>query len=81
MSSSERPSPEPLLKEEASPAVLRGRQYSGNALEASNALNYRVWGDPSRTLEGNSRKSSESVSGFFFRISSGKSQPYWGHGP
>ena len=26
MTSSERPSPEPLLKKEASPAVLRGRQ-------------------------------------------------------
>ena len=41
MSSSERPSPEPLLKKEASPAVLGG-DHSGNALEASNALNYRA---------------------------------------
>ena len=62
MTGSERPSPEPLLKKEASPAALGG-ENSGNALEASNALNSRVWGDPSRTLEGNSTKRSESVSG------------------
>ena len=46
-------------------------------------MNYRAW-DGSRTLEGNSRKSSESVSGFFPNfsgISWGKSQPYWGYGP
>ena len=42
MTSSERPSPKPLLKKEASPAVLRG-ENSGNALEASNALHDRVW--------------------------------------
>ena len=38
---------------------------------------------PSRTLAGNSRKSSESVSGVFPEfsgISSAKSQPYWGYG-
>ena len=46
MTSSERPSPEPILKKEASPAVLGG-ENSGNTLEASNALNYRVWGIPS----------------------------------
>ena len=45
MTGSERPSPEPLLKKEASPAVLGG-ENSGNALEASNALNYRAWGIP-----------------------------------
>ena len=45
MTSSERPSPEPLLKKEAPPAALGG-ENSGNALEASNALNYRVWGIP-----------------------------------
>ena len=63
MSGSERASPEPVLQKEASPAVLGGggEENSGNALEPSNGLNYRVWG-PSRTLEGNSRKSSESVS-------------------
>ena len=43
MTGSERPSPEPLLKKEASPAVLGGGENSGNALEPSNALNYRAW--------------------------------------
>ena len=66
MTGSERPSLEPLLKKEASPAVLGGKEEnSGNALEPSNALNYSVLGHPSHTLEGNSRKSSESVSGVF----------------
>ena len=46
MTSSERPSPEPSLKKEAPPAVLGGGDNSGNALEASNALNYRAWGIP-----------------------------------
>ena len=46
MTSSERPSPEPILKKEAPPAVLGERDNSGNALEAANALNYRVWGIP-----------------------------------
>ena len=45
--------------------------------------NYRALGDPSRALEGNSRKRSDSVSGVFpefCRISSRKSQPhYWGY--
>ena len=39
MTSSERPSPEPILEKEASPAVRGGGENSGNALEASNALN------------------------------------------
>ena len=59
----------PVLKKEASPAVLGGGENPGNALEASNALNYRVLGHPSRTLEGNSRKRSESVSGSFRNFS------------
>ena len=42
MTGSERPSPEPLLKKEASPAVLGG-DNSGNALEASNALQGRTF--------------------------------------
>ena len=65
MTSSERPSPGPFLKKEASPAVLPywGGDNSGTALEASNALNYL--GHSSRTLEGNSRKRSESVSRVF----------------
>ena len=46
------------------PQPYWGGENSGNALEASNALNYRV-GGPSRSLKGNSRKRSESVSGVF----------------
>ena len=64
MASSERPSPEPLLKEEASPAVLRGREFwkcsGGLKLLELQALQV-----PSRTLKGNSRSSSKSVSGVF----------------
>ena len=45
MTGSERPSPEPLLKKEVSQPYWGG-ENSGNALEASNALNYR---GPSRT--------------------------------
>ena len=58
--SSERPSPEPLLKKEASPAVLRGRQvwkFSGGF----KCLEFKGLRGPSRTLKGNFRKSSESV--------------------
>ena len=69
MTGSERSSPEPLLKKEASPAEVHWGENSGNALAP--------------TLEENSRKSSESVSGIFGNvsgISSGKSQPYWGCG-
>ena len=79
MTSSERPSLEPILKKEASPAELRG-ENSGNALEASNALNYRIWGVPTVL----SRRNSQGVSGVFPEfsgISSGKSQSYWGYGP
>ena len=43
MTGSEGPSPEPLLKKRGVP---RGGDNSGNALEASNALNYRGWGIP-----------------------------------
>ena len=84
MTGSGRPSPEPLLKKEAPPAVLGGGDNSGNALEASNALNYRVWGIPavlSTGIPGNALRafpgSFRSLSG----ISSGKHQPYWGYGP
>ena len=59
MTGSERPSPEPLLKKEASPAVLAGgRENSGFMLwkPSNHALNHRAWGDPSRTLEGNSSR-------------------------
>ena len=83
MTSSERPSPEPLLKKEASPAVLMGRQ-SWKCSGGFTRLESEAFRDPSRTLEGNSRKSSQSVSGVFPEfsgISSGKSQPNWGYGP
>ena len=64
MSSSERPSPEPLQKKRGVPSRTEGETilemvFSG----APNALNNRGLGYPSRTLERNSRKSSESVSG------------------
>ena len=82
MTSSERPSPEPLPKKEAPPAVLGG-DSSGNELEASNALFYRVWGMPavlSTGIPGNALRafpgSFRNVSG----ISSGKCQPHWGYG-
>ena len=84
MTGSERPSPEPLLKKEASPAVLGGGENSGNALEASNALNYRAWGIPavlSRGIPGNALRAFPGSFRNFSGISSGKSQPYWGHGP
>ena len=85
MSSSERPSPEPLPEEEASPAVLGGGgANSGNTLEASNALNYRAWGIPavlSRGIPGKALRVFPGSFRNFSRISSGKSQPYWGYGP
>ena len=83
MTSSERPSPEPILKKEASPAVLGG-ENSGSALEASNALNYRVWGIPavlSREISGNALRAFPGSFRNLSGISSGKSQPYWGYGP
>ena len=64
MTGSERHSPEPLLKEEASLAVLGGREFwkcSGSL----KCLELQGLGDPSCTLEGNSRRSSESASGVF----------------
>ena len=66
------------------PQPYWGGDNSGNALEASNALNYRVWGIPavlSTGIPGNALRafpgSFRSLSG----ISSGKCQPYWGYGP
>ena len=64
MTTYESPSPEPLLKKEASPAVLGGRQF-WKCFGGFKCLELYGLGDPSRTLEGNSRKSSESVSGVF----------------
>ena len=67
------------------PSRTGGGENSGNALEASNALNCRAWGIPavlSREIPGNALRV------FFwgsFRIFSGissrKSQPYWGVWP
>ena len=67
---------------DASPAVLGGRN-SGDALEASSALNYRDWGIQPHS-RGEFQIRSESVSGVlpdFLGTSSGMSQPYWGCGP
>ena len=64
MTSSERPSPEPILKKEASPAVLGGREFWKRS-ESLKCLELEGLGHPSRTLKGNSRKRSESVSGVF----------------
>ena len=64
MTSSERPSPEPIPEKEASPAVLGGGEFwkrSGSL----KCLELKGLGHPSRTLEGNSRKRSQSVSGVF----------------
>ena len=75
MTGSERPSPEPLVKKEASPAKLGG-ENSGNALEPSNALNCRVWEIPAvllRGIPGNALRAFPVVFPEFFRISSGKS--------
>ena len=58
------PSPEPLPKKEAPPAVLGGREF-WKCSGILKCLELQGWGDPSRTLEGNSRKRSESVSGVF----------------
>ena len=83
MTGSERLSPEPLPKKEAPPAVLGGREF-WKCSESLKSLELQGFGHPSRTLEGKSRKRSESVSGVFPNfsgISSGKSQPYWGYGP
>ena len=85
MTGSERPSPEPILKKEGVPQPYwGGGENSGNALEASNALNYRVWGIPavlSRGIPGNALRAFPVSFQNFSGISSGKSQPYWGYGP
>ena len=84
MTDSERPSPEPLLRKEASPAVLGGREFlkcSGAAVEPSNALNDRAWGIPAvlpREIPGNALRAFPGSFRNFSGISSGKSQPYWG---
>ena len=83
MTSSERPSPEPFLKKKC-PQQYWGGDNSGNALEASNAFNYRVWGIPavlSTGIPGNALRAFPGSFRNFSGISSGKSQPYWGCGP
>ena len=83
MTGSGRPSPEPLLKKKR-PQPYWGGDNSGNALEASNALNYRPWGIPavlSTGIPGNALRAFPGSFRNFSGISSGKSQPYWGYGP
>ena len=46
MAGSERPSPEPLLEKRGVPGRTEGGENSGNALEASDALNFSAWGIP-----------------------------------
>ena len=65
MTGSERPSPEPLLKKEASPAVLGRGENSGNALKPSNALNYRAWGIPAILARGIPGKPLRALPGSF----------------
>ena len=82
MTSSESPSPEPLLKKRRPQPYWEGDD-SGNALKASNAWNYRAWGVPAVLSRGNAGKALRAFPGlsrFFSGISSGKSQPYWGYG-
>ena len=84
MVGSERPSPEPLLKEEASQPYWGRGENSGNALETLNALIYRAWGIPavlSTGILGNALRAVSGVFLEFFRNFFRKSQPYWGYGP
>ena len=67
MTSSERPSPEPLLQKEAFPAVRRGREF-WKCTGGLTCLELQSLRGSSRTLEGNSRKSSESVAGIFLEF-------------
>ena len=65
------------------PQPYWGGDNPGNALEASNALNYRVWGIPavlSRGIPGNALRAFPGSFRNSSGISSGKSQPYWGYG-
>ena len=64
MTGFERPSPETLLKKEAWPAVLGG-ENSENALELSNALNYRAWGIPAVLSKGTPGKALRASPGSF----------------
>ena len=69
--------------EKRPPQPYWGGDNSGNALEASNALNYRVWGIPAVLSTGIPEKALRAFPVSFRNfsgISSGKSQPYWGCG-
>ena len=72
MTSSERPSPEPILKKEASPAVLGGERILKTLWNSQNALNHRAWGIPavlSREIPGNAlRAFLESFRNFFRKV-------------
>ena len=65
MTGSERPSPEPLLKERSVPSRTGGKRILDSCSGAFKCLELQGLGHPSRTRKGNSRKRSESVSGFF----------------
>ena len=65
MTGSERPSPEPLLKKRGVPSRTGGERILEMLWKC---LELKGLGDPGRTLEGKSRKSSESVSGVFPEI-------------
>ena len=83
MTSSERPSLEPILEREASPAVLAG-ENSGDALEALYALICGAGGVPaalSRRIPGYALRASPGSFRSFLGVSPGMSQPYWGCGP
>ena len=65
------------------PQPYWGGDNSGNALEASIALNYRAWGIPavlSTGIPGKALRAFPVSFRNFSGISSGKSQPYWGCG-
>ena len=84
MTGSDRPSPEPRLWKKKRPQPYWGGDNSGNALEASNALNYRVWGIPavlSTGIPGNALRAFPGSFRNFSGISSGKCQPYREGGP
>ena len=64
------------------PSRTGGGDSSENALEPSNALNYRAWGIPAVLSRGMPGKAMRVFVGAFRNlsgISSGKSQPYWGY--
>ena len=67
MTGSERPSPEPLLKKEASPAVLGGRE-AWKCSEAFKCLNYRAWGIPAVLSRGIPGRAFPGLPGIFLEF-------------